>query len=103
MRRLALVVAWRLIWSESEMLESISRRSRVDVDNWESAMTGCGEARGSSSSVDVMRGRRVSMVSRSGIMARGPEKEAVKEVSVRDWWERCVVRASCAVFSLRKY
>ena len=70
------------------MLESMSRRSRVDVDSWESAITGCGEERGSSSSVDVISGRRVSMSSRSGMMARGPENEAVREVNVRDWCVR---------------
>ena len=40
------------------------------------------------------------MESRSGMMARGPEKEAETEVSVRDWWVRWLVRASHAVLSL---
>jgi hypothetical protein len=31
-----------------------------------------------------MRGRRVSISSGSGIMGRGPEKDAVREVRVRD-------------------
>jgi hypothetical protein len=88
------------MWSESDMLDSISRSSRVDTESWESAIMGCGEEWGSSSRVDAMRGSKVSMVSRSGIIARGPEKEEDKEVNVRDWCVRCVVRASCAVFSL---
>lgn len=40
------------------------------------------------------------MSSGSGMIGRGPENEAVREVRVRDWWVRCVVRASWAVFSL---
>jgi hypothetical protein len=32
-----------------------------------------------------MRGRSVSMASGSGIMGRGPENDAVREVRVRDW------------------
>lgn len=55
---------------------------------------------GSSSRVLSISGRSVSISSKSGMMGRGPEKEAVREVRVRDWWVRCVVRASCAVFSL---
>jgi hypothetical protein len=40
------------------------------------------------------------MVSGSGMIGRGPENEAAKEVRVRDWWVRCVVKASWAVLSL---
>jgi hypothetical protein len=40
------------------------------------------------------------MSSGEGRAGRGPEKEAVREVRVRDWWVRWVVRASWAVFSL---
>lgn len=32
-----------------------------------------------------MSGRRVSIASGSGMIGRGPEKEAAREVSVRDW------------------
>jgi hypothetical protein len=57
---------------------------------------------GRSSSVVSMRGRSTSISSGSGMMGRGPEKDAVREVRVRDWWVRWVVRASCAVLSLVK-
>lgn len=76
------------------MLDSMSRRSRVEVESCVRAMSGCGDDCGRSSRVEVMRGRRVEMVSASGRMARGPEKEAVSEVRVRDWWVKWVVRAS---------
>jgi hypothetical protein len=49
-----------------------------------------------------MRGRSTSISSGSGMMGRGPENDAVREVRVRDWWVRWVVRASCAVLSLVK-
>lgn len=51
-------------------------------------------------SVDVMRGRRVDISSGEGRIARGPVRMAVEELRVRDWWVRCVVRASWAVLSL---
>jgi hypothetical protein len=47
------------------------------------------------------RGRRESISEGSGIMARGPEKGVLREVRVRDWCVRWVVRASWVVFSLR--
>jgi len=47
-------------------------------------MSGWGDAFGRSSRVDWMRGRSISMSSGSGIIGRGPEKEAVREVRVRD-------------------
>jgi len=40
------------------------------------------------------------MSSGSSGVGRGPEKEAVRDVRVRDWCVRWVVRASWAVFNL---
>lgn len=63
-------------------------------------MIGSVEDCGRSSNVDCISGRRVSIVSGSGMMGRGPENEAAREVKVRDWCVRWVVRASWAVLSL---
>lgn len=57
---------------------------------------GCGRR----SSVDVMRGRRSSIASGSGAVERGEKREEERDVKVRVWWVRCVVRAECAVMSL---
>ena len=57
---------------------------------------GCGRR----SRVDVMRGRRASIVSGSGAVERGEKREDERDVKVRVWWVRCVVRAECAVVSL---
>lgn len=91
---MAFNVDWRDMCSESDTLERCSRSSRFESVSWERERTACGFECGRSSRVDVMSGRRVSIVSGSGMMARGPEKEAVREVSVRDWWVRWVVSAS---------
>ena len=77
--------------------------SRVDSVRWERETRGSVEACGRRSSVDWMRGRRMSMSSWSSGVGRGPEKDAVREVRVRDWWVRWVVRASWAVFYLVDY
>lgn len=57
---------------------------------------GCGRR----SSVDVMSGRRASIASGSGAVERGEKREDERDVKVRVWWVRCVVRAECAVMSL---
>lgn len=88
------------MWSVSDTLARCWRSSRVERVRCESETSGAVEEFGRSSRVDWMRGRSVSMSSSEGIMGRGPEKEAVREVRVRDWWVRCVVRASWAVFNL---
>jgi hypothetical protein len=40
------------------------------------------------------------MSSGEGRIARGPEREEVREVSWRDWWVKWEVRASWVVLSL---
>lgn len=72
----------------------------MDSVRCESEISGSLEECGRRSRVDWMSGSSVSMSSGSGIMGRGPENEAVREVRVRDWCVRCVVKASCAVLSL---
>ena len=47
-----------------------------------------------------MRGRRASIASGSGAVERGEKREDERDVKVRVWWVRCVVRAECAVMSL---
>lgn len=96
----AFAVVWRDMWSVSDTLARCCSSSRVDIVRCESATSGSVEACGSNSRVDWMRGRRFSMSSESRGVGRGPEKDAVREVRLRDWWVRWVVRASCAVFSL---
>lgn len=66
----------------------------MEFVRWESEMSGSVEECGRCSSVESMSGSRSSMLSRSGMMGRGPEKDAASDVSVRDWWVRWVVRAS---------
>lgn len=97
---MAFVVVCRDICNVSETFARCCRSSLVDIVRCASETIGSVEECGSSSSVLSISGRSVSMSSRSGMIGRGPEKEAVREVSVRDWCVRCVVRASCAVFSL---
>lgn len=93
-RRVAFAVLCRDICNVSEMFARLCRSSRVDIVRCVSDVRGCVEECGSSSRVDCISRRRFSISSKSGIMGRGPEKEAVSDVRVRDWWVRCVVRAS---------
>jgi hypothetical protein len=78
----------------SETFARCCSSSRVDRVRCESETRGSVDEFGRSSRVVWMSGRSVSISSGSGIMGRGPEKDAVRDVRVRDWWVRCVVRAS---------
>lgn len=66
----------------------------------ESETIGSAELCGSDWSVCSTRGMSSSIASGEGIMARGPVKDAVREVRTRDWCVRWVVRESWAVLRL---
>lgn len=82
---MAFVVICRDIWRVSLTFARCWSNSREESVRCESDMSGSVDACGSSSRVDSMSGINASMVSGSGMMGRGPEKDAAKDVSVRDW------------------
>lgn len=100
-RRAAFVVVCRLMCSVSETFERCWRSSRVERVRWDKETIGSVEECGRDWRVCSISGRSESISSADGIMARGPVKEAVREVRTRDWWVRWVVRESWAVLRLR--
>jgi hypothetical protein len=78
------VVVCRDMCNVSETFARCCRSSRVDMVRCARETIGSVEACGRSSSVVCMSGRRVSISSGSGMIGRGPEKDAVRDVRVRD-------------------
>lgn len=79
------MVVCRDMCSVSLTFARCCRSSRLECVRWDRATSGSAEEWGSKSRVDCMIGKSSSMVSGSGRMGRGPEKEAARDVRVRDW------------------
>ena len=79
---------------------SVFIRSEVRVCNADRELSAAVDGVGIFSDSAKSRGRSSSIVSGSGGMTRGDNRGNVRFCSCLVWWERCVVRAECAVMSL---